>query len=563
MKIILGTREHSASSTYSMETSKSDEEELSVDEESSHAQQTKSSPLALSRFLSRSRSSLSEEQKDQKPSRSPNNQRSASLGPKNPTFTSHVTKAAPNRLSIQKPSLSTGTIYLPKEYNPAFALASLENFHGFLSKTFHSKHVQNSNQKIVTDKVQEGTTSNTTNNIENNCDFPDDAEGLIQNAFTNRIFTENFEARFRNSRAIKSYSFPIDNHNMGLHPTKPRVTNAQKNENQITCNYSEIIMSRRIKELQILGCLIVEIFMAKHLRALGNNTLNLPFSERLKACLAVIKDCKNNIPSCVKYVIELLLPENSYLDSFKYPTVTNIGLPPPSAHLLLEPLLHCLIPFPKSFHKLYYLISSLKEFSNVSQELLVLYHFDCDGQMCLEYENLERTKVLFAQNISECKVKRCTQNLEILLNDLNATSEFEVIYILLPHVKDLLEEPSTSVLAAWYLFDPISRVLGPQKTSETLLISLLKLYENEPNEATIPYNSKIAKLYHHSFLLRLMVRLGLKCFLEHFITSLVEAVGGYRDYEKVDFVLHTHNKKSIRKTSNLRLVSILPYFKII
>ncbi|KAB0793224.1 hypothetical protein PPYR_12844 [Photinus pyralis] len=517
----------------SVEASKSEEEELSIDEDCT-TPQLKTSPLALSRFLSRSRLSLAEE-KEPKPSRSPSSgQRSTSLGPKTPTFTSHVTKSS-NRLSIQKPCLSTGTIYLPKEYNPALNLANLENLHGFISKTFLSHQlsvsVSSKNSTRCTAKAE------------------DHDDSYIQNAFTNRIFTEGFEARLYNQRAIKSYSFPIDNREQFT-----RVPNCKKNENQISCNYSAIITSRRIKELQILGCLIVELFMAKQLIALGNNALNLSFNDRLKACLAVTKMCKHEIPPCVRYILEILLPENSQSTTFQYPTVTNFGLPPPSAHLLLEPLLHCVVPFPKSFSKLYYLISSLKNFGSVSQELLVLYHFDCDGQMCLEYENLERTKILFAQNISECKVKRCAQNLEILLNNLNVNSDSEIVHILLPNIKDLLEEPSTSVLSAWYLFDMIARMLGTQKTSETLLTSMLKLYESEPNETTIPYNSKIAKLYHHSFLLRLMVRFGLKCFLEQFVTSLVEAVGGYRDYDRADFILHTHNKKILKKMSNLRSI---------
>jgi WD repeat-containing protein 81 len=139
-----------------------------------------------------------------------------------------------------------------------------------------------------------------------------------------------------------------------------------------------------------------------------------------------------------------------------------------------------------------------------------------------------------------------------LLEGLHTTTDMEIVNILLPHVRDLIEDASTSVLAAWYLFDPIARILGPQKTCETLLESILKLYENEPNESTLPYYGKIAKLYHHSFLLRLIVRLGLKCFLDNFVAPLVEAVGRYKDYEKVDFILHTHSEKLIRKTSHLK-----------
>lgn len=170
-----------------------------------------------------------------------------------------------------------------------------------------------------------------------------------------------------------------------------------------------------------------------------------------------------------------------------------------------------------------------------------MYHFDCDGKMCHEYENLERTKILLAQNIGDCKVKNTARELDDLLGDLNINTDLEIVYIILPHIKELLLEPSTSVLAAWYLFDPIARALGPQKAGETLLESLLKLYETEPNETTVPYHGKIAKLYHHSFLLRLIVWLGLKCFLENFVTLLIEAVGGYRNNEKVSEMLLKYN----------------------
>lgn len=475
---------------------------LSLDDEDTEDLPTSSNrSLGLSRFLSRSRSSLNEEPKPK------NSTRSLSSGPKNPTFTSH--------LKVQSSSMTTGIIYLPKEYHPEQQLENLEKKHLFFSKTFHVEE-----KKF---------------NLEENEEEMSD-EYLVQNAFTNLIFSENFEKR----------NFLHDNQN--FHRSR-----LNQKENQIICNYSDIISSRRIRELQILGCLIVELFMSKQLRALGANDLNLSFPNRLKACLTVVRSCSYEIPPCVTYIIKLLLqPDTSNFKEFKYPSVTDLGLPPPSAHLLLEPLLHSVIPLPKMFPYLYSIVATLKDFKNVATELGVLYHFDCDGQMCAEYEHLERTKVLFAQNIGECKVKSCARSLESFLEELNTTTDLEVVNILLPHIRELIEDPPTSVLAAWYLFDPISRVLGPHNTSKTLLESILKLYENEPTEATLPYYGKIAKLYHHSFLLRLIVRLGLKCFLDNMVAPLVEAVGRYKDYEKVDFIQHTHSEKFVKKTSHLK-----------
>lgn len=76
-----------------VETYKSEDE---LDEDATFPQSISSrSPLSLSRLLSRSRSSLNED-KETKPAGSPvmkiPQQRSSSVGPKNPTFTSHVTQ---------------------------------------------------------------------------------------------------------------------------------------------------------------------------------------------------------------------------------------------------------------------------------------------------------------------------------------------------------------------------------------------------------------------------------------------------------------------------------------
>ncbi|XP_060522170.1 WD repeat-containing protein 81 [Cylas formicarius] len=497
------------------ESGKSDEDEITK-------AISESSLFGLSRIMSRSRSSLSEDQGGSKISRSPSAQRSTSLGPKNATFTSH--------LNQQVKGNHVQTIELPKEYKPEFALENLEKRYSFMSKTFFTECAKSF--EVFEDEIKS------------------DDHSLVQNAFTNFIYTEGFKEKlFSTPNALKSHTFPVENSRTQIHLRH----NVQQNMNQIMCNYSEIISKRKVRELQVLGCLIVEIFMAKHLRALGSNNIGLTFSERFKNCLTVIKNFKNDIPRCISYIANLLLqPSTSDLKMSCYAPITHLGLPPPSAHLLLEPLLDCLIPFQKSFSKLYMLLESLKEFKNVELELDLLYHFDCDGTMCSDYEQLEKTKILFSQNIAECKVKLCVKHLEELLIQINPNYDVEIVNIIVSYIVDLIEDPPTSVLSAWYLFDPIARVLGPRRTSEMLLQPILKLFENEPNESSLPFYGKIAKLYHHSFLLRLIVRLGLKCFLENFMTPLVEAVGGYKDYEKIEFSLHTHLERIAKKTSHLK-----------
>ncbi|XP_044759214.1 WD repeat-containing protein 81 [Coccinella septempunctata] len=485
--------------------------------------------LGFTRYLSQSRTSLNEEI-DHKSSKSPS--RSSSVGPKTTSFTSHVS----SKSKLQSNVVKNDSIVLPKDYRPELALDLLEKRHNFFSRTFHPEL----SKRII---PPQDTEENPSIMISN--------DSTVQNSFTNFIFSEPFQMNSKLS-PNRINMFPVDRNNKYPCIGKQRL-DTKKNENSVFCNYVEIISKCRVKELQVLGCLIIEIFLPKRMQALSINRRKIKFNDRLKASVSVLKSCESEIPLCVKYIANLLLqPETEDFRNFSYPVITKFGLPSPNAHLLLEPLVNFNIPFSKHFSMLYKLLSMLKNLDNISKEMNVLYHFDCDGTTCSNYENLERTKILFVQNIAECKVKACVKLITVIFEELNTTTDVEVVNILLPYVKQLIEDPPTSVLAAWYLFDPMSRVMGPQKTTKTLLESVLKLYENEPSESTIPYHGRIAKLYHHSFLLRLMVRLGLKCFLDNFVAPIVEAIGGYKDYEKVDFILHSHHEKILKKTSHLK-----------
>ncbi|XP_043478579.1 WD repeat-containing protein 81 isoform X1 [Leptopilina heterotoma] len=421
-----------------------EEEEIQV----TASNTTRSSPLALSRLLSRSRGSL-------------------------------LSTEDASKLDKNIPQ----TIFLPKDYNPISALIQVETRHSFLNKV---------SQKIYSPKM---TTS----------------DG--------------------------------------------------------STNYKQVVACRRIKEQQILGCLIVEIFMSGKFRATWNME-KISFENRLTMCLNAVKSSPESLPRCVKNTVALLLqvdviPKTYNTDcielnarpdfsenSFRYPTVTHMGLPPPSAHQFLQPVLSGgLFPSSKYFQHLFNVVEMIQEYNLLVRKLnFVTYRSD-------DSESMNKTRIRYLCKISECKVKALARELERLLTNTGIAAEAN-LQLIVPHIKQIMEEPYSAVLAAWYLFDPITRALGPKETAEIFLIPIIRLYENGSVLDTLSTTDilptgllakfKTMRLYHRSFLLKLMVRLGLRRFLDNFITPLVEAVGGYRDHLMGSSISNIHRSGNLK-----------------
>nr|CAD7452419.1 unnamed protein product [Timema tahoe] len=332
-------------------------------------------------------------------------------------------------------------------------------------------------------------------------------------------------------------------------------------------SYMQVVAGRRIREMQVLGCLVIELFLASKLRALGSYN-QASFEQRLEACHCILARSGDSLPRCVKYAVSLLLqvnlnPEDGDVPTetkclsvypFRYPTITSKGLPPPSAHQLLQPLLSSAVfPFPKHFSLMFKLLETVHSYNNILSEANLLFELDNDDSIFMESE-LKCRKFQLIDKVAECQVKTVARGLAILLPQMSVSSS-EGLDILVPFVKNLLEEPVTAVMAAWHLFDAMAVVLGPGKTSEYFLSSLVKLYDygtHFDNTVTLKTCSKHMNLYHRSFLLQLVVRLGLKTFLENFVTPLVEAVGGYKDVGDMAS-LDQHHRGDLRsKGSHLK-----------
>ncbi|CAG9786320.1 unnamed protein product [Diatraea saccharalis] len=443
---------------------------------------------------------------------------------------------------VQRSELGKGVIYLPKEFNPVASIQALEALDHFRTKCFFSKAEDKSKETVTTLNyfpVQQEVKklSSTTK---------DSSEDT---AFTNHIFLASYDQSY-----FKRFS--QDAHlESATKERKARSFNSRYTTDASV--YKQFVTESRRQDMLVIGCLIVEIFLHQYMRPLRSN--NDSFMDRYNSCRTVLKYNFNVLPKCVSYITSLLLnvqpPSLSFKnqlspkdESFKKIIVTDKGLPPPTASQLLQPLLmQHLIPFPQTFNILYKLLSTLHEYELTSNELNILFMYECDGTQCEKYQSIDKTKLQFNQQIAEGKIQSCVTHLDVLLSQLTCYNQFDVLDIFVMHYVDLLRNRETSVLAAWYLFDTVSKALGQAATKKKLLKHILYLYEDEDVtgekqtrhkltdvdvsiEATVLSNKqKFVKLYHNIFLLQLMVRLGLQCFLDNFTQHLVEAVGGYRD----------------------------------
>ncbi|KAG5305817.1 WDR81 protein, partial [Pseudoatta argentina] len=332
-------------------------------------------------------------------------------------------------------------------------------------------------------------------------------------------------------------------------------------------NYKQIVASGRIKEQQILGCLIVEIFLADKFRAAWN-VEKVSFAQRFTTCLNILKTSADNLPKCIRNIVSLLLqldimPKSYNVSNvemneistmnetpFRYPTITYMGLPPPSAHQFLQPILSgSLFPFSKYCQYLYNIVEMLQEYNSLVRELNAIVKTEDDMDFAM------KTKIKYLCKISECKVKAIARELERLLPYVGGMRE-ATLQLIVPHIVQIMEEPYSAVLAVWHLFDPIAKTLGPKDTVNTFLSPIIKLYENGSIMDTALYidiipagmlaKFRTTRLYHRTFLLKLIVRLGLRRFLDNFINPLVEAVGGYKDYVQGSIDTCTHRTVNLK-----------------
>ncbi|XP_036417979.1 LOW QUALITY PROTEIN: WD repeat-containing protein 81 [Colossoma macropomum] len=283
----------------------------------------------------------------------------------------------------------------------------------------------------------------------------------------------------------------------GLHSQVQNALNVDRIESSTVSKAPLYFTDLFHRDMQALGVFIAEIFCTSKLRGVKPGTLLTGrYQAVMKLCSASLRD----VPLPLHHALESLLQIRQHSSEtllnlhstgppflFKYDPIYE-GLPPPNPWQLLSPVLSPL-PFPEYFPALHHFIFS--------------YHSKMES-----INSIQGRDIVF----------NLWQQLQTLLQgDITA----EGLEILLPFVLALMTEESTAVYAAWYLFEPVSRVLGPRNASKYLIKPLISVYENPRCLRGRFY------LYTDCFVLQLIVRIGLQAFLSNLLPHVLQVITGF------------------------------------
>jgi hypothetical protein len=144
------------------------------------------------------------------------------------------------------------------------------------------------------------------------------------------------------------------------------------------------------------------------------------------------------------------------------------------------------------------------------------------------------------ERLFDFQIKTLAAHLGEVLPMLSGPNTEEGLELVWPTVDFLFRDRRRRVSAAWHLLDVVGQAVGCKAAAEHMLRPLVAVFSCEDGTAV---TTKHLKLFHQSFLLRLSVRLGTRCFLAHFAASIVEAVGGIKEFDEANADLHEKQRR--------------------
>ena len=141
-----------------------------------------------------------------------------------------------------------------------------------------------------------------------------------------------------------------------------------KDKDEKKVSLSKVLQTRRmIRDMQVLGCLILELFLPKKFIPLGGGGSSVDLKSRFALASSILEHELTSVPHCIRGLLQVLLKNNDFQidDSDRYPIINDHdGLPPPSAFQVLVSSMSPM-QFPRCFETFARILRVHQEIGNV------------------------------------------------------------------------------------------------------------------------------------------------------------------------------------------------------
>ena len=238
--------------------------------------------------------------------------------------------------------LNASKIVLPKHYNPVADLNQVEMLHNFVHKTSGSLPV-----------LTRGTK-------------PPHGGGLLHPGGEGDSLSSPLTSLLQSRERLR----------MGKKKAMDAAGGEGGESKKVERTISSAEDTRRVRDVQAVACVMVEMFLPSKIRVLGPHA---PLEARYALCRQLVQLGSSHLPLCLRHTLKVLFQlerSSSRLigDHQTTTATTNLpplpeafdaismsGLPPPTPHLLLQPLVD-VFPFPSYFLHLFPFVTRLKQF---------------------------------------------------------------------------------------------------------------------------------------------------------------------------------------------------------
>ena len=164
-------------------------------------------------------------------------------------------------------------------------------------------------------------------------DVKDREEKWKTQATASIVMPKDFEPMLRLNELESLHTFLMKCNQKAVRRKSEEMDCKSSNFNITMTDKSQLLYRTAVRDMQVIGCLIMELFMPKKFVALGAHASP---KARYEMAVAMLRHEEASVPLCIRQTAKKLLHRDCGISTTnKYPSINDAGLPQPTAFQLL------------------------------------------------------------------------------------------------------------------------------------------------------------------------------------------------------------------------------------